>query len=448
MADGLRVALSALQAQRRALEVHGNNVANATTVGYSRQRVGLDAVGGNTVPSIFSTSTGAGGVRAGDVTRIRDAFLDARSRDEARLEAELAPSVDALRHLESVLGEPSDTGLGGQLADFLAAWDDLANRPGDLSARTAVLERAKTLVEGFAAVDASLASYGASAVDGLRSNTTEVNGLATATAELNQRIQRATVSGLDANDLLDQRARVLDRLAALTGAEPRDAGNGVVDVFLGSIAFVRGATAQALDVTVDGAGVAAVVWHADQRPAVTSGALTGALNVVNGVVPRYRASFTTLAGQLRTEVNTAHRAGFGLDGASGRDFFGAAGPLAVDPAMLADPRRLGASSSATAAGDGSVARGLAALSATTAAHQALVVGLAVESQGAGRRLEIQELTASTATAASEAARGVNLDEEMVEMMGAQHAYEAAARLMTAVDQTLDTLINRTGLVGR
>jgi flagellar hook-associated protein 1 FlgK len=57
--------------------------------------------------------------------------------------------------------------------------------------------------------------------------------------------------------------------------------------------------------------------------------------------------------------------------------------------------------------------------------------------------------ASHAAARNQASTsGVDLDEENVNILSAQHAYQAAARVMSAIDEALDTLINRTGLVGR
>ena len=81
-------------------------------------------------------------------------------------------------------------------------------------------------------------------------------------------------------------------------------------------------------------------------------------------------------------------------------------------------------------------------------YRALVVQLGVEAQTANRRVEIQSSILTQADAAREADSGVNMDEEMTNMLAYQRAYEGAARFMTSVDQLLDTLINRTGLVGR
>ncbi len=124
------------------------------------------------------------------------------------------------------------------------------------------------------------------------------------------------------------------------------------------------------------------------------------------------------------------------------------GSISVAAGIVADPNLVAAASTASAGLDGSLAQQLAELTGSTEAYQELVVGLGVESQTVYRRVEIQASIVAHVDDARESAAGVNLDEEMAAMVEYQHAYEAAARFLTAVDEALDTLINATGRVGR
>src|ERR671929_2314735 len=100
--SGISGALSALQAQRRALDVPGQNIANVNTEGYSRQRVDLQAIGGSVVPAFFSTSPGIGaGVNADEVTRIRDAFLEGRGHIETANKAQMTVQSDSYEQIEA-----------------------------------------------------------------------------------------------------------------------------------------------------------------------------------------------------------------------------------------------------------------------------------------------------------------------------------------------------------
>src|SRR5262245_46362044 len=146
----LHIALSSLYAQRRGLELAGHNIANANTEGYSRQRVDMVNAGPPLNPAFWSRWEGDGaGVRVEDVVRYRDQFLEIRAALEHGAMGHLEQSEAVLGRLEQLFAEPGDLGLGGQFSEFWAGWDDVANNPGDIAARTQLLERATTLSTGF-----------------------------------------------------------------------------------------------------------------------------------------------------------------------------------------------------------------------------------------------------------------------------------------------------------
>lgn len=451
---GLGIALSSLQAQRRALEVSGQNIANVATDGYSRQRIGMAANAGSSVPALHSTPTGVGqGVLSTDVQRARDQFIEVRANQEHATEAGLRQTQASLDRIELTFGEPGDDGLGAQISDFLAGWDDVANKPDDVAGRSQLVARAQTLVTGVRQVEETLQSIRASTVEELQAAIVDVNATATRVAELNQRIRVATTAGLSPNDLLDQRDLAATQLAASVGATVRPLGDGTVDVYVGGTALVRGSTANVLEVTTDTATqTVAMVWAKDQQPAGVAGRAGAQVATINDIVPRYLTEIADVTQMLHDEVNAAHATGFGLDDGplfTGRDFFVfTGGRLAVNADIAADPRKLAASAASGTTRDGSIARTIAALTGTETDYRRFVVRMGVESQTASRRVEIQLAITDQIDMAREASSGVDIDEEMTQMLMFQHAYDAAARLMSAMDQTLDTLINRTGMVGR
>src|SRR4051812_16577247 len=141
---GLRLALSALQAQQRGVETAAQNAANANTEGYSRQRVDLESIGAPAVPAIFSTYNGAGGgVRIASITRFRDEFLDLRAALEHATGASLSQQATSMTRIEQLFNEPSDDGIAKQLSEFWSGFDDIANHPEEPAPRTQLLERAQ-----------------------------------------------------------------------------------------------------------------------------------------------------------------------------------------------------------------------------------------------------------------------------------------------------------------
>lgn len=445
--SGLQVGLSSLMAQRRALDVTGQNLANVGTEGYSRQRVDLASNSGPITPAIFSRWEGGGlGVTSGSISRARDQFLELRGYQEHAAQSRLQQVQTALARVEMAVGEPSDTALAAQLADFWAGWDDVANRPEDLAARTQLLERATTLAAGFNRTANDLAQLRSTTVDQLGAVVAEVNATAARIAELNGTIQGAVGSGLSPNDLMDQRDVLISRLADRVGVTVRNGEAGTVDVFVGGTALVRGTTAEALELTVDPgpAQTATVRWVKDGLAATTSGQVGGMLEAANDVLPRYQAAIEAVAAEVASTVNTVHATGFDLDGNPGQPFF-VLGPtgISVNPAVAGNPSTVAAGATAGTL-DGSVASTIAGLTGPDTTYRSLVVGLGVEAQSANRRVEIQTAITTQVDLAREAVSGVSIDEEMTSLIAYQHAYDAAARFVRTVDECLETLL---GLVG-
>jgi flagellar hook-associated protein 1 FlgK len=453
--NGIRVALSSLYAQRRALDVVGQNIANVNTEGYSRQRVEMEALQSPASAAVFSRFDGAGmGVKTSGITRMRDAFMDLRGYQEHAVDAGLRRSQNTLSRIELAFGEPSDTGLAAVTADFLAAWDDVGNRPDDLATRAQLVEQAMTLTAGFAQLDSALTGMRDSAISELSAVVSSVNANAKRVADLNAGILAANQSGFPANELMDQRDRILGELAEQVGVTVRTGEDGTVDVFVGGTALVRSSTSQDLEVEV-GSTTVGVKWADHDYSVSLGGDAGGLLTAVNETIPYYRAGLDAVAQRIHDDVNAVHSSGYAADGTTtGTAFFVMSQPgppptgLAVNPAIVANPRLVAAAGAPGSPRDGSLAQRIAALGGGRDDYEELVVGLGIEAQAVNRRVDVQSSIVNHVDDAREAAAGVNIDEEMTSMIGYQRAYEAAARYLTAVDETLNTLINSTGLVGR
>lgn len=441
--DGLNIGLSALYAQRRAIEVAGQNIANVNTDGYSRQRTEMVAESGPVVPALFSRYEGTGlGVRSVEVERMRDQFLEARAHREHSADAYLGQVQVTMDRIELAYAEPSETGLAAQLADFWAGWDDVGLSPTDPAARSQLLERATTLTSTFQQLDQALADLGAASVEQLTASIQEVNAIAGRIADLNGSIRSATAAGLNANDLIDQRDLLAMQLAEHVGATVRPGEGGSLDVFVGGMALVRSTSVEQLTVEV-GAGpafAARVAWADDGLTATVGGRAQGLLETNNDIVPAQRAELQAVAQRVHDDVNAIHVTGFDQSGAAGVPFF-QMGPtgISVNPVVAGDPTRIAASSSPGAI-DGSVAQQLAAQDGPDGLYREMVVRLGVAAQTTNRRVEVQDAIVQQLDAARESEAGVNIDEEMTNLVSFQHAYSAAARFVTVVDDLLETLI--------
>jgi flagellar hook-associated protein 1 FlgK len=453
---GLSTAVTALHAQRRSLDIAGQNIANANTEGYSRQRVDLQSIGGTTVPAIWSTWQGAGaGVTIADVVRVRDAFLDARNRTEHAANAFTAAEQQAYGQVEQLVTEPSDTGLQAQLADVWAAWHDVANSPGDLAARSALLQQASTAADSLNSRHEGLGALWSATRDQLDALVTDVNTAAAAIADLNQSIVAAQAAELPSNELADQRDQLILNVADLVGATTRRHQDGSVDVLVAGSALVSGSSSRQL-VAVgarrledQAAAPAALRWRDSGSAAtVPSGQIASAVQTLGTTVPRYSDALDQVAARLASTVNAQHAAGYTLSGAAGGAFF--AGTTAATIAVaVTNPAAVAASATPGGNLDGSNADALAALATVAGGadltYRQLVAGLGATTHSVNQRAAIQARLTEAAGSAVASTSGVSLDEEMTNMLTYQRAYQAAARVVSTIDSVLDTLINHTGL---
>lgn len=457
--SGLYIAVSGLRAQQVGIDVTTHNVANANTPGFSRQRVQLETTPPLNVPGLVG---GAGlgqigtGVEAEAIQRLRDLFADLQYRGEAGTLAQAKTALETLEQVESVFDEPSESGIAAQLAAFFDAWQDLADDPSDPGARAVVVQQAAALAARFNRAAQQLGALRQHLNDRVALGVDEVNRLAAQVAELNEQIVWVENGGMRANDLRDRRDLLLDRLAELAQASATEQADGSVTVSLGTRALVQDDVVDPLAAVAGAGGMWEVRFASDNALAtVSAGELRGLLDARDVQVPGYLARLDGVAAGLMAAVNGLHVAGYGQDGLTGRAFFVGAGAadMAVEAAIAADPGKLGAADAAGQSGNNAIALAIAQLRQAPsptpdAAYAALITALGAETQGAKTRAESESAVAQLLERRRQSAAGVSLDEEAVNMLRYQRAYEAAARVITAIDEMLDKLINSTGVVGR
>ena len=466
----INTALSGILAQRKALEVIGHNIANANTEGYTRQRVQLQSTGTAGYGVWSNGGPGSGtGVTVESVTRMREELLDQQARRAMSGESNASKSAAILTKLEQLMPEPSDHGIAAKLSEFWNAWDDAAALPGDIPTRHALLQNADVLASTFQRTSASITDFRASLQNDLAATVAQVNADSARVAELNKQITAAVASGVDAGDLQDQRDLIIDRIVAATGATTRPADFGAVDIFLGGSTLVREGHAESLKVVtganldppLDSMGLtkSELRWNLDDYPvAGLSGTAAATLAGINETVPAYLHELDAVAASVVTAVNTLHTTGHGLDAVNdvNLSFFDPAGVTAASIAVSTDvagqPGRIALAAGAGGALDGSLAQQIAAITDSTtgpdALHRTLVGRLSIDVSTAAGRATVQTSIADHAKAERQNVIGVSLDEEMTNLVATQHAFEAASRVLTTIDEMLDTLINRTGTVGR
>jgi flagellar hook-associated protein 1 FlgK len=447
---GIEQASSALSAARYALDVVSQNIANANTPGYTRQVAQQGSVDGTgTVPSLYTRPTGLGGVTVTGTSRMNDPVLDARARAEHARGALADATASQLSSVEDVFPEPADSGLGAQLGDFWNAWSSVANAVGsggtDTAAREVLLAKATTVTSTLNAMDTSLAGVAAASAQSLGQSVDAANSAATQLANVNGQIAVASATGANVNSLLDQRDQILGQLSTLVGGVATIGPNGAAGVTVGGQSLVSGVTTTAL--SVDPAYQVSVGGTA---VTLTGGSAAANATALTTTIPGYQTRLDGVAAALGAVVNAVQAAGQDQTGAAGAPMF--SGTTAATIAVaITDPAGIAAASSAGTV-DGSNAQAAAALGTAAGGPDALYTALVGDVGSASALATQQQTTQSSVTATVDGLRtsasGVSYDEEVSNMLTYQRAYQAASRVLTTVDDMLDTLINKTGTVGR
>jgi flagellar hook-associated protein 1 FlgK len=481
---GLNTAYSGLVAARAGLDVVGQNIANVNTEGYTRQRVTTSSTNAAARAGLVAWGATPGtGVSVDGISRLGNATLDAKVRATAATAGYTAVRANALGSVENSLKEPGVNGLSHQLQEFWAAWGELSNGTDAAAGAGLLLGEAGQLTaqigSGYRAVTDEWATVRGNA-DAL---VTEVNGAALQVAELNGIIRQTLATGGSANEAIDKRDALTATIAAITGASVRPQANGTVDVLIGGNTLVSGTDVQTLKVSgpptmptgtdaADPANAVRVVWsHRPETVGIDGGELAGALSLLGpadaagtgGALAQAAASYNDFATRLADSVNSIHLGGATSDGTPGGKFFdyvtgSAAATLSVVPK---DATEIAAAAVGAGATNGANADKIAQLGAGRAVDGAnnpvtspnVVWSAFVTKLGVDTGIELAQassanLSASAAVTMQLSNSSVDIDEENVNLLTFQHAYQGAARVMTAVDEMLDTLINRTGLVGR
>lgn len=462
---GLNVALSGVMAQQRALDTVSHNVTNASTEGYTRQRVEFATNDPIYVPAWNRAVTPGQigtGVQIGDHVRLRDQFIDSSLRSSMSTHSEFDARSSSLASIDTVINEPGEFGIQSLLSEFWASWQGLSAQPESSGAREAVRGATRSLAEGITNLRSEMTTAIADADLRIGLQVGEVNTIAAQINALNTEIAKVVSVGDQPNDLRDQRDLLVDNLSKLTDISVTESADGKISVGIGGQLLVDSSTDTVSALAIDAAGAATV---GGVGTTIDDGSLRGLVDVRNTVVGGtggFRDRLDTFAAALIGTVNTAHAAGFGLDGSTGNALFAGtdASDIAVSAAVIGS---LDAISAASAAGDlpggSDNAVAIAQLQFTTQTigaqtttidgyYQGLVSSVGLEADQSARLAAVQQGVMEAARERRESVSGVNIDEEIADMIRFQKSFNAAARMMTTVDEMLDLIVNRLGLVGR
>jgi len=533
------IARSALQAHQKALNVTSHNISNANTPGYTRQRVVLET----SDPVNFGGLFFGTGTDVATVQRVYDSFQTIQLRDASSSLSRFETRGQHLAGLESILNDFDGAGLSSRLDAFFNSAADVAANPSSYGERAALLSNARVLSDTFNHAADNFDKNLADVNSEISHKVDDINGLAVRIAGFNEQISSVELSGTSANDLRDKRDMLLEELSGLVDIKVTENDIGQVDVYVGGsflVAANKTATLSVRPSPSDTDTPMLLLNGGTINDRITGGSLKGDIEGLE-YYKDARERVNILSASIVKEVNLLHARGYGLDGATGEDFFtplsvytnansantgGAviAGGTVTDPGALtldeyeirfagpgsysvvnlsddsvvstgaytsgaaitfeglsvvvtdspktpqagdrfvvsptrraasgmsvalADPKKYAASGSAAGLpGDNTNAMeiadlkdGLLVADATFGQYYSrLVTDLGTAANDARINYEAQGKFTQELRAAKETVSGVSIEEEAINLVKLQRAYEAAAKVMSTVDQMMETIL--------
>jgi flagellar hook-associated protein 1 FlgK len=428
ISSALSIAVSALRAHTYAVDTTSHNIANAATPGYRRQRVELRTA----FPRSGPLGQVGAGVEATRVTRAADRLSDLRVRGSSANAAYFGTRAELMKKVEDVYGEP-DQGITTELTATFDAFSALSISPSDGAARYQVLSALQGTADRINQIGTGLDMLSVDAMTRLGGDITDANAIIDRLVEINRFSRDA--NGLPP-DLADERDRAIDTLASTLGTISNIESDGRVRVTLNGLALVDGD--RGVPLTLQPAPPAGVITH-PSGPVTLSGTAGGLQVAIVSDIADARAQLDTFAAGFVAAVNGTHAGGFTPSGAPGGPLFGiVSGKVTV---LVSQPGDLAAADVAGQAQNGTAADNLAQLrDVQGGAYRSLVTSLAGRVAGLGRSSDTAQSVADAASMQRDSEMGVNLDEEMTDLMSQQRAYQAAAKLVTVIDDMLQSLI--------
>ncbi len=505
---GFNTAVRGIFAQQASLDTVGHNISNANTDGYSRQTVNLGTTRSETIYGGAGKMQLGTGVTAESVTRARDTFVDKQMWKESSTLGYGQMKEDALGRIEGIFKDNEDVGMQKILNNFWSAWKSVSTNASDYGTRTALRQRAVELVDNIKHAAQQLTDVAADLSSVIKIKVDKVNQINSEIVSLNKQIVTVEAGGRDnANDLRDRRDLLVDQLSSLIKVQVHEENDGSYAIQANGVSLVSGTSYTELaainDTTSPLLNVYSqpvnkiVVKGTNEDITFTGGEIQGMLDARDNDIYGVKAhldSLNEMSQFLMKDFNTIHKSGFGLDEQTGRNFFGKSSTadynswtpstgepswisvLQVNPDLFKEPNGMDIIAAKSAADEGDASGSYAVtmaqalkspitnppftLPATgfTATfgnkvsldtfYNSMTADLGVQSQNAQQLTENQQVLVNQITNWRLSVAGVNMDEEMSNMIRFQKGYNASARMMTTMDEMLDKLINSTGVVGR
>jgi len=473
---GLYISITGLQASRKSLDTVGHNMANANNKNYVRQ----SAIHvNNPYTKSFDGKVEVGtGVNVIQVRQIRDEFLDLKLRRESASFGYHYAKAQILEDVEGVFNEITNSGLQKIMDDFWNNWNELYKEPESLTIRGLVHESSVAFTDTVNHLATQLNDIRKNLNSEIVIKVEEVNNALRKIGDLNKSIKlvEGQNSRMKANDFRDERNAIIDRLSELLPISAYENSFGETVVHLYGKELVSSSYISTIDIKNDKEGLSHIYFHnTDEKVDLNGlGELNGFIDARDNSMVQYMNRLDILVRNMAEKINLLHQGGTGLDGSTGVKFFYpdtgliTAANIRVNP-ELANFNKIAVSASGSI-GDGDIAKEIYKIRNEVLYgeydfkdpfgtpgklemniddyYRDIILTLGLEREASRLIADNQEFLIHSIDEKRKGISAVSLDEEMADMIKFQHSYVANSRVINAIDEMIETVVNRVGLVGR
>jgi len=443
------IAKSGLFSARQSSTIVSNNIANANTPGYTRQRADLSA----TVMRKNGYTVGRG-VTVKQVEQLRNHLTDQQIMKKDSALGNLNEQNRVYKQLQSTLTSNSGNGLDTQLSNFFNAFSQLSNNPQDISQRNALLSKAKTLMAGFHNAANNLENIARQTKKSAQSRVKKINDLLQNLQSVNKEIARSHANGKPDLNGKDQQTQQLKSLSKLVNVGKIYNKNGTVEVRIGGITVLGGGQVSTVKAeTAPGKHVFRLRLDNGKLIKPGGGALAADQSMIQTVIPNTEQHLNNMAKTLVQQVNKIHSSGYGLNDSVQRNFFNStnisAQDISINKSLLNNPGNIAASSAPGEAGNNNIAIKLSNLQNKKVLNNQTLGSNAVSlmSKPGNRITELKSQIDTQKSAKQllfnqqQSQSGVNIDNQLTNLIKYQNAYQASAKVITAGRQMSNTLLS-------
>lgn len=472
--NSLEIGRKALLAQRMGLDITSNNIANVNTDGYSRR----DAQFVQSDPIYQNGNFQGTGALMGKLRNFREEFFDREVRNTLARKYSLENDDKILERVETILAEPTDSNINDSVTDFFKSFDELALKPENVGLREAVLEKANTFVDKFNYLSQQLSDARKEVGRDIYSMTDEANRIITEIASLNESFSsNKSMAYEQAHTMIDKREKLLEDLSQITNVNVTENDDGTVNAYINGINVVTKHVPSTLKVqeTVSNSGeLTYKLTKVDKKGnflnyiTPTTGKMASALQHFNVTLDGRESSsqfsafkrLNDYATAIVNNVNNLTKTGFGLDDTNptspARNFFeigdtnNSSFSIKLSDDVKNNPRGIPLSSAVNEPGNSDVARSIARLTekkdfigneSYDEYYAAFVGKVGATRQDTIKLHDNVNVVSEQLENQRQSIIGVNLDEEAVNLIKFQQAFQAASRIVSSTNEMLTTIVN-------